>query len=608
LGYKNRFDGIFALSHFTLSESQFNQTKELLVPSINKTITEMEQNRYTEAPWTQAPDGNGGEDKPQCEYIVYAQLHPVDYGVNGEPMDLDTLKDIEREMRFPTGSATPKPPPLIASAMIYSPNCGSVLVADGLEGKKLWAIYDQATHFALGAAVLASLQIWVLIRQMNESNTLSTISRVSFWMITMMAVVDGYYFFIFMAAALLLGPATFLAMVTVSFCYLMLSAVFGMRFLVTTYRVQRQSAPATVTITAPAPTPTPTPVAPPPSNTAEGLPMPATAEAQTPLVIPPAPNTTINQSTTAAVTDEEVNSEIGSLHMKFYFLLVGIFFFTLYVATWPPFFRDLLVHSLLIFVNSYWVPQIHRNVMRGCRKALQWEFVFGMSVLRLVPVFYFYLYPKNIFLLDPNPQAVAVISGWVWIQCMVLVSQDVLGPRFLVPSRSLPQVYDYHSALPVDEEAAQAMGSPVDDGRARSFDCVVCMQTVEVPTAGTGDGRDGGGEPIGLLGRRGYMVTPCKHVFHTHCLEGWMRHRLQCPICRCVEIAETPKSGNSEANIICIEIHFRRYERGVVSFGVLFWSCFAGFVLCIGVFGSLGIFLHRVSITQDIRCLDRCLW
>ena len=40
------------------------------------------------------------------------------------------------------------------------------------------------------------------------------------------------------------------------------------------------------------------------------------------------------------------------------------------------------------------------------------------------------------------------------------------------------------------------------------------------------------GRVANVFARRLYMVTPCRHIFHTACLEGWMRFRLQCPICR----------------------------------------------------------------------------
>jgi hypothetical protein len=28
------------------------------------------------------------------------------------------------------------------------------------------------------------------------------------------------------------------------------------------------------------------------------------------------------------------------------------------------------------------------------------------------------------------------------------------------------------------------------------------------------------------------MITPCKHVFHTECLESWVVVRLECPVCK----------------------------------------------------------------------------
>jgi hypothetical protein len=60
------------------------------------------------------------------------------------------------------------------------------------------------------------------------------------------------------------------------------------------------------------------------------------------------------------------------------------------------------------------------------------------------------------------------------------------------------------------------------------------MQDLEVPIVEAGgsaaDASLGGS--AGLLARRMYMVTPCRHIFHSACLEGWMKYRLQCPICR----------------------------------------------------------------------------
>ncbi|KAK3403583.1 hypothetical protein B0T20DRAFT_30570 [Sordaria brevicollis] len=79
----------------------------------------------------------------------------------------------------------------------------------------------------------------------------------------------------------------------------------------------------------------------------------------------------------------------------------------------------------------------------------------------------------------------------------------------------------------------------------RSVDCAICRELLEVPVfkaGGNGSGspsssagRGGGGPTSGITGvfaRKAYMVTPCRHIFHTDCLEGWMKYRLQCPICR----------------------------------------------------------------------------
>ncbi len=39
------------------------------------------------------------------------------------------------------------------------------------------------------------------------------------------------------------------------------------------------------------------------------------------------------------------------------------------------------------------------------------------------------------------------------------------------------------------------------------------------------------------LSKKPFMVTPCKHIFHTPCLESWFRQKKECPNCR-QEIAD----------------------------------------------------------------------
>ena len=38
----------------------------------------------------------------------------------------------------------------------------------------------------------------------------------------------------------------------------------------------------------------------------------------------------------------------------------------------------------------------------------------------------------------------------------------------------------------------------------------------------------------GKTRKKKYMITPCDHVFHTVCLEKWMRQKNECPYCKAV--------------------------------------------------------------------------
>jgi len=181
---------------------------------------------------------------------------------------------------------------------------------------------------------------------------------------------------------------------------------------------------------------------------------------------------------------------------------------------------------------------------------------------------------QNVLFVERDYISLGILIAWQWIQIVLLASQEVLGPRWFVAESWLPPAYDYHPILREDEEGStlplglstpedpkvpssptterrESITSPTarrgsvpkasykdkdkDDGK-RVFDCAICMQDLEVPVVNARSGQaaesglTGGGAT--LLARRMYMVTPCRHIFHTGCLEGWMKYRLQCPICR----------------------------------------------------------------------------
>jgi transmembrane E3 ubiquitin-protein ligase len=507
-----------------------------------------------------------------------------------------------------------------------------------LIGPKIEVLMRNGRHHLLVFTLTIGAQLYLLMRQMREASTPSTRSRISWYSIAMLALGDGFAAISFVMLSILitdvwvnLSSAAFLALISVSF--------FGMRFIMDIWSVQaperearareeaeeerqrlerfqaalqrirserqaalaaaaaRESAGQGEQLTATQTTPAisqdqpPAPAALPTQTMPGSLPLPVTAPrptdtGATPVFFMPSDQEGLEPIVPPRTTTGEPNDPIqveprmptfASLYIRFYLLLLIILFLSSAAASWPSPFRKgyFTLHGLAYL--SFWIPQIWRNVWRNCRHALNWEFVLGQSLLRLVPFAYFFGYEHNILFAGKDYSALMFLATWVWIQVVVLASQEVIGPRWFIKSSWAPPAYDYHPILREDEEGATmpiglsaatatdtAPGSPVLDRTTspttprrgsmakdtkskqkgkRVFDCAICMQDLEVPVveAGSregslGSGAGGGGFTAGAggftLARRNYMVTPCRHIFHSACLEGWMKYRLQCPICR----------------------------------------------------------------------------
>lgn len=564
-----KFGGLFSLPHFTPSPDTYELSHDILLKSLSNTISDRQNRPTTLLPWWSLV----GTDRlefpvPKCEHIVFLQQHPV--LVDNAVADPLLLERMEHELRYPMGAPIPAPPLMVMSAVVFSPDCGYVLETKGtpeyppsdslyLSGPKEeeYSKYASRLIFAISGMFVA--QIALLLRQVKEASTPSTRSRVSFFTIALMALGDAFVitFLVFE----LCDAVSFVLMATASFLAFLSVSYIGMRFMMEIWAVQeperREDRPAS----------------PPPSVPQPGtLPPPATAAVRdsgaTPIILTPDQDPPEDEeldlppaNPTAAPTAREARSDVGTMYARFYFALCSMLIFSALVFLLSRRVRGIYARILSALYLSFWVPQIYRNLMRNCRKALRWDFVVGQSILRLFPFLYFLMAPSNVLSIRPDWASACAMAGWVWLQAWVLASQDILGPRFFVPRGWAPPAYDYHpmlrdSAGPDEDletgdvvsivslraEERDVVSDPKDDGKERSkdrkrvmFDCAICMQDIEVPVLSAPTSAGGSNVSEGatsLLSRRTYMVTPCRHIFHTACLESWMRLRLQCPICR----------------------------------------------------------------------------
>lgn len=600
-----KFAGIFGLPHLTPDQNFFRSSQSLLNQTLDEALRKRERSAFADQtnPWTSSA---GGVDEtwnpsPHCEYIVYLQIHPLSGDGSDMPDSefMDMVKEVEEELRYPTGAPIKHIPELRMSAVIYSPDCAYFLESQGppefsaAEGnhlvgfkEEIW-IYD-VNFFVLMMAAIVFGQVYLLKSQMRESYTPSTMGRVSFWTLLIMVLADGMMFAV--SAVLSLDSANFYLRALVLTFALFMSMMIGGSFLGEIYKIQesewrpreREHTPNNST---PRPPSTPAPPA------DDSLPRPVTAPVPAggldlPVIIPsdqdiaaeiadntaagaaavPIPGTAATGTQQARVTP--FSTIVGRL------ILSGssICFLSLASMSWWKPVRNVYINAMVFIYLSFWIPQIIRNTQRNSRRAFAWRFMIGQSVLRILPVVYFYLHPNNMIFSETDWMAFCVLAGWLWVQLWILAFQDVLGPRFGMPKGWMPEAWDYHPVLREDnieagglpiglvpssstpsspilertrslsfgsgeaDRAAREKATATNNGSGihiRGIDCAICCEVLEVPVVKAGvEAEPAGGGVAGALERRKYMVTPCRHIFHSACLEGWLRFRLQCPICR----------------------------------------------------------------------------
>ncbi|KAF2670347.1 hypothetical protein BT63DRAFT_235731 [Microthyrium microscopicum] len=552
-----KFPGLFALPHFALSDRHFSAYQHRLNRTLKDIIDLQKSHRFHDAnPWRSSLD----EESIDCEIILYLQQHPI-----STVFDVSSL---EKELRFPTGRTGYSVDSLKISMTLFSPDCGYILEsadsaqlpggAKHLVGEKTEVFFFKARRHLIAFGVALLLQALSIMRQTKDSCTPSTKNRISVTSITIFTIGDGLVLLALFTMTTI-ADMTFITILAMTYLAGISSIMFDTNFVVGIYLVQleddirmrRQQESQS-------PNRSSTPQVTHPPVDIDVLPLPVTASRA---FTPEAPMASDGEGPMEVPTDEVSTSEASrQMFSRVIFSVVCIFILTFWAMTWGTFMRNAYFNLMAFIYVSCWIPQIYRNAIRNCRKALRWDFVVGQSTLRLLPLMYFYAYDGNLLYLAPERNKAIFFAGWAWTQICILVIQDVFGPRLFVPKSWMPPAYDYHPILREDDENARIIlgfssspnatspttsrpGRIREDGTEsrdskfkRLFDCAICMQSVEVPIIPNSNAPDGkaaeGLTGSAFLWRRNYMITPCRHVFHTKCLEAAMRYRLQCPICR----------------------------------------------------------------------------
>ncbi|ODV66926.1 hypothetical protein HYPBUDRAFT_152926 [Hyphopichia burtonii NRRL Y-1933] len=509
-----KFLGNYGLSYLTMDEEKFNITKKLIGQLVNTTNFEKDLNMDYMNSYIEKSQG-------QCEYISYFQFDKTEYLKK-------QLAEIDEELMNPSGRPIPHEIPKLSikESLLYSPDCGIILQSKPqtiFEGNKTEVTNFELKKMLSGLLILIIIQLFLLVKQLKEMKTPGQLSNVSSTTISIISLQDALMALLFLLISNLIEEL-YLLLACVAVIAFLMCGVFGLKFLLSVMTVQSNETGTTWWEIMR-------------GSREEGLPLPVTQPTTN------TPAATQAQPVTAPLGNDEstfANRVFGTgciLTILSTFLILNSFL-------WRITFRRIFEYGGLLLINSYWIPQFSRNTLKNRRKSFSWEFIWGTSMIRIIPVWYLSLIKHNPLRHHYDPVLVIVLTLWILLQIGLLYLQQIFGARFWINEKWLPQAYDYHYLLNIkDLETGKGFLSDMLNNLTSTndlvenngiinckVDCAICMNNIEIPINTNADGKN-----IHQLDKsklKEYMITPCHHIFHSECLEDWMVYKLQCPVCR----------------------------------------------------------------------------
>lgn len=557
-----KFFGYNALPHFAFDAHNYdyyNDSKVLLAQLIN--LTDFNKEVSIDTMHTYLSNA-----KTTCEFINWFKFGKTQFTKN-------QLRAIDEELENPQGIPLPSELPqlVITDYLMYSPDCGIKIAYHAsnsdtttdkgiLKGDRIEVFYKRTRINLTWFFGLSFIQLLLFLRQIKRLHTPSALSSVS--IATMYTI--GLYDSIFTMGFLLFSPlASKLYLLTTAIAIIRgIICVFEFIFIVRLLTAQsNERGSSWWDIMRGGFTSSSTNE---PSQVTEiETDASATISSSPPTGAQPEPNAPTGVPDAQVVfTGPDENYYYNGLMASLVSLTIVFFFMIIQVSYWRRSYRHAFEFIALFIFSSLWFPQFLRSTVKNRRYCcFQWEFIWGMSIIRLIPIWYMFLYKNNPYNHYYSPVTAGILTGYVLVQIFLIMLQERLGARFWVNDRWLPQAFDYQPIMSVGDIengfASDIFANMTNNTEGTTTtttttteeldndgwlvcktDCAVCMNPIEIPLRNDKDGLiEGNKKKQSALKRmwkkkRDYMITPCHHIFHQECLEDWMKYKLLCPICR----------------------------------------------------------------------------
>ena len=225
-------------------------------------------------------------------------------------------------------------------------------------------------------------------------------------------------------------------------------------------------------------------------------------------------------------------------HMQTYTILFYLCLF-LFLTFIQVFFIYTFMNTIIFFIFT-WLGQIFVCAYHNVKPPMNLTYIYLFSFIQISTIIYFKGYPYNILYLKPSYIKVTIICVILIIETLILTFQEIIDPKFFIPE-SLKEnngmQFKYNSQL--SEEQKENI-------------CSICLFTINespysenenlkttnnnVNDIKKDDERKIIFEDIKLklikYFKKPIIITQCKHIFHSICLEKYLKSKNKCPICR----------------------------------------------------------------------------